>query len=531
MYHAGMAVTNEQGLSVADHEDRAPAVPGVRDARLPLLVLLVLASLAGAGVLAVSIRAGPGVTPDSVSYLAAAVSLRDGAELRGPDGEPFVAFPPLLPALLSPAAEGRAGAVDAARVVNAASYGLIVFLTGWLVLRLTGSGVYAVLAATAAALSRPVVDSALHVWSESLFTALCMATLMALAKGWRRQSRTWYVVAGALAGLAAIARYVGLTLAPVVVAAVVFDRRRRQGGPALAVLVAAEATVPLLLWMARNLAVSGTLTGERYPSADALSTVLFDTSLVLARWAVPAVTGDRVRVGLALLGAALLLAGVWQAAWHPRSADWRRPAALIAGFCLLYLGYLVAAATLTALDPIDDRLISPVVPPLVVLAFVALAAVGGHAARRRGALAAAVLVVAAVWPALLGYQSLELLRRIDAHGIGGYEAARWRGSPLLAELRRAPPDGTLYSNDPFAVWYWTGREARLSPRRHPYRSPGVSVDDLAGLRAGLTTGGPAHLVWFEGVPRDFLLSLDELQANLDLEPTLRAPVGAVYRIE
>jgi hypothetical protein len=525
MYHAGMAVTNERGLSAADHTDRAPASPGARDAGLPLLVLLVLASVAGVGVLVVSIRFGPGVTPDSVSYLAAAVSLRDGAGLRGPDGEPFVAFPPLLPALLSPVAQSRAGAVDAARVVNAASYGLIVFLTGWLVLRLTGSGVYGALAAVAAAVSRPVVDSALHIWSESLFTALCMATLVAAVEGGRRQRRAWYVAAGALAGLAAMTRYVGLTLAPVVVAAVVLDRRR-SSGPALAVVVAVEATVPALLWMGRNLAQSGTLAGERYPSAEMLPAVLFDTSLALARWAVPVATGDRVRVGLALLGAALLLAGAWRSARCPRSADWRRPAALIAGFCLLYLGYLIAAATLTALDPIDDRLIAPLVPPLVVLLFVALAAVAG----RLRAPAAAVVVVAAVWLALLGRESRELLRRIDAHGISGYEATRWRGSPLLAELRQATPDGTLYSNDPFAVWYWTGHEARLSPRRHPYRSPGARVDDLTNLRAG-AAAGPVYLVWFEGVPRDFLLSLAELQANLDMEPTLRAPDGAVYRSE
>jgi hypothetical protein len=131
---------------------------------------------------------------------------------------------------------------------------------------------------------------------------------------------------------------------------------------------------------------------------------------------------------------------------------------------------------------------------------------------------------------LLARDSAALVRRIEERGIGGYEAARWRESPLLAELRRTAPIGEVYSNDPFAIWYWTGREAGLSPRRYPYRSPQSRVDDLAGLREVVAAGGPVYLIWFDGVPRDFLLSVDELRATLEIEPVLRAPDGAVYRI-
>ena len=500
-----------------------------RAARPALAALLLLAVATAVGAFLMTARHGPGVTPDSVTYLAAAAGLRDGDGLRGADGGAYVAFPPLLPALLALVSGGRQSAVDVSRGLNAAAYGVTVFLTGLLVLRCTGSGAYGTLAGAAVAVSRPMLLDAIHIWSEPLFVALSMAALFLAAEGVRRQSTPQILAAGALAGLAAMTRYAGLALAPVVVAAAIAGRRRGRRALLPAVVVATEAMLPPALWIARNLAVSGTATGTRYPSAEALPDVAHDTALALSRWAVPLAVGDRPRL-LATVGTlAALAAGAW---WASRraDADWRRPAALITGFSVLYLAYLVAAATWTALDPIDERLISPLVPPLVVLAFVGLAAAAHTWGVFLGPRAAAAgLMAAVVWVALLGRDSLVLVRRTEERGIGGYEAARWRESPLLAALREEAPGGTLYSNDPFAVWYWTGREAQLSPRDYPYRSPETRVDDLPGLRSALAEG-PVYLVWFEGVPRDFLLSFAMLEAILEVEPRLRTLDGAVYRI-
>jgi hypothetical protein len=88
----------------------------------------------------------------------------------------------------------------------------------------------------------------------------------------------------------------------------------------------------------------------------------------------------------------------------------------------------------------------------------------------------------------------------------------------------------LYSNDPFAITYHTDREARLSPRRHPYRSPHATVDDIADLHAVLASGEEAYLVWFDAVPRDFLLNPTELAMILELQPVARFDDGAVYRL-
>jgi len=200
-------------------------------------------------------------------------------------------------------------------------------------------------------------------------------------------------------------------------------------------------------------------------------------------------------------------------------------------YCALYVGYLVAASSLTALDPIDERLISPLVPALVVLVFVGLGVLAVRARhKRRTWVVWLVFAAGALWVAMLAHDSSDLVRRLDGNGVGGYEAARWQESRLLILLRRQGPSGVLVSNDPYAIRYWTGREARLSPRRHPYRSPASRVDDLGDMRRSLTRGDELYLVWFDGVPRDFLLGLDELVSALRLEPLLQTADGAVYRI-
>ena len=92
--------------------------------------LAVLSLLAGTAVLAATMRYGPGVSPDSAMYVAAARSLLDGAGFVGYDGLPVAFWPPLYPAVL--AAFGALGpdVVAVARWLGALVFGLVVFFSG-----------------------------------------------------------------------------------------------------------------------------------------------------------------------------------------------------------------------------------------------------------------------------------------------------------------------------------------------------------------------------------------------------------------
>jgi hypothetical protein len=505
---------------------RRRAAPDDRSVRAALLVVGVAASTL---IFALSRWAGPGVTPDSVAYLAAAESLAGGEGFRGADGGAYAAYPPLLPFVLALLSAGPADAETAARLLNAVCFGATAFLAGWAVWQSSGSPMGALVTAIAVTFLRPGVDAALHVWSEPVFTTLAM---LALALALRRVARPgderalW--LACAAAGLAALTRYIGVLVVLAVAVTPLLDRTPHRRAALRGLGAGGVALAPLALWCLYNLARTGTFAGERYPSGDTLRDVVHATAMALARpLAPPVLSGSVAALALVALAAALVGAALWRAfvAGDPRVERAARRLAPLALFTALYLAYLVAASARTALDPIDDRLIAPVLPPLiVVLVGLATAAVRGGIART--ALVAALLL----WLIAPAAATARYLERVGSDGIGGYGAARWRDSALLAALRDVPDDAILYSNDPFAVRYWTGRAARLSPRRHPYRSPGTPVDDLPALREALASGREVRLVWFEGVPRDFLAGLAELAPAIGLQPMFEATGGTVYRI-
>lgn len=497
-----------------------------------LLLASALPALAGMLlVLTITARSGPGVTPDSVAYLSAARSLLDGEGFRAPDGEPYVSFPPLFPALIAAASLGVFDLTAAATALVAVSFGVTILVTGWTAGRTTGSSIAALIAALAVLLSTPVLDAALHIWSELPFMAFTMLCLGALALPNTRSPGRSSATATIAAALATLTRYIGVTLTLTHVLTVLTRpgtaKVARLRGAAMALL----GLIPLLLWLVRNQLVSGTPTGERYPAVVSFDENARAAIESLLGWLVPIDAPMRFRALLVLLLVVALLAILL-----PSIRDASRARRLLwtclpfAGFCTLYLIYLILAASITALDPIDNRLIAPLLPAAIVLTITLIAVAATSSERWRTAGQIGALALLCLWLVASAPNTVRLVQRATSDGIAGYADSTWQRSQTLAYLQAQLPSAVIYSNDPFAITYHTDRQARLSPRTHPYRSPNATVDDITDLRAALASGDDVYLVWFDAVPRDFLLSPAELAMILEVEPVARFDDGAVYRL-
>ena len=331
-----------------------------------LAALLVLMSTAPHGI---------ALSPDSVGYISVARSLTAGMGLTMYDSSPLTVQPPLYPAILS-LTESLFGLdpVDGARIINAGVFGLIVYFSGLLFLRYFASLSFVVIGLVAVLLSPVLFRISIYAWTEPIFILLSLLFLLQLDGYLRRKSATNLLLLAIVTGLACLTRYIGIAFTVTGAAAILLLQRRDTRSKLLhLMLFGTISVVPLGAWAVRNYLHANTLIGDRDPSRITFYQNLYYALIKCINWFFPVdYLADNLKStrGHLLLGAAAgYLAG---AAWPPRNA-WAEsktaygriaPVMLFTG---VYVACLVVTSTLTAHEGINDRYLSPVYLPAVLI--------------------------------------------------------------------------------------------------------------------------------------------------------------------
>ncbi|MBM3314347.1 hypothetical protein FJY71_00700, partial [candidate division WOR-3 bacterium] len=331
---------------------------------LPAGPVLAVAGMSIAGILLVLLgtsKYGPGLWPDGTNLLWSAKSLIAGSGFLSASGQPMTAWPPLFPALA--ALPGLAGIEPwpAVRFLNAAAFGLTVFLSGLVFLRLLSHRSLALAGTAAVFLSHPLAAVSVMAWPETVFYLLILVFIVSLG----RMLATWSPWSLALTALVTaagtMAHYSGISMVLAGIAGVVVLGRaqppRRRAGFAAA--LAASGLVPLFIWLARNVRLTGSLAGQRVP----ITRVNFLEGLLTAlrEWFFPpgltkwlGVVGLIVAAGLVLLFAVV--------AWRATRATRAGPA-LVLRAGVVWLGcfalVLLVPEPPMNFDPIPDRVLVP----------------------------------------------------------------------------------------------------------------------------------------------------------------------------
>ena len=417
---------------------------------------------------------GPGLTPDSASFLSTAQSLFAGAGFV-----PFFGIysyrPPFYPLILAATGFLQDDMIAAAGMLNAVAFGLSVFVAAAWLRRRHVSAALAAWAGLALALS-PVAGVAAYVLAESLFVLFVLAALYFLDRFLVTGLRRALLVSAGFAALCCLTRYAG---ASVIVCATALIAARGEWRPTerfrAAALYLVVGTVPTALWLLRNLLVVDTLLGDRshYQHFPALAVFHMVVETTLGATVGPSVLEwiERfsARLGVAAGAATKLvcLLALCALVAFPL-ARWRQAAlgasAVLAGFVGCYLALLAAAAVWAGLDA-EPRFAAPLVAPILLLCTLALHASvsrrGGSGLRRgprwrRWLLAGAMATALSLWLAQWVAPNVAEVRQWRAHGGDGYGARRWAESATMASLRSGASDGVVLSNDPFAVFLLAG---------------------------------------------------------------------------
>lgn len=299
---------------------------------------VVLAELTAAIVL-FQTRHGPGISYDSEHYLRTGVLIARGHGL--PEGWASTAWPPGFPSLLAVGDWLGLSGETSARLLCAVSAGLVVWLVWWRLQRTCRRTV--ALAATAfVAVSPSLLDVSTMVWSEAPFIAVTLGFLV-LLDGPHTDRRLAAMVG--LVWAAFLLRYAGLTLIPTGFAVIALRREWRQ-----AVRFAALASLVPAFWMWGNYRLDGTLMGYRNPSTRGVSSVLQTTGETVGGW----VFVPHAAIGAVI--AALFVVAVWRRRWSAHAV-----------FVTVFVVYSVASQLRYELDPLTNRLLSPIFPSLVIV--------------------------------------------------------------------------------------------------------------------------------------------------------------------
>ena len=456
------------------------------DSRLTLLI-------AGTAVLGVALVLAREATygvwlpgRDSLQYIAAARNLLAGQGFLGYEGAAFTTWPPGYPLLLAAASLGVFEPVKVAGPLNAALFGLTIFVTGHYLHGRLRVRPLAAWAGLAIALAAPLASVATTVLSEPAFILLAVLALVRtddyLAEG-RTASLAW---AALFAALAWQMRYVGAVVPVAVGLALLLQpgatRWQRARRASFVWLAAALLMAP---WMARNYLAFGGLApytleetvkilvrghpahGRPYP----LDEILTGIGSGFGSWASfgPSPFGWPSLALLAVAAVALVWAGsrFVRGPRMPRaSCDWRT-FSVWGGFALAYLALLVVAiADGNTTVGMVERFLAPVyVPCLVVVVFMVDRLLGPDRRRKRsggdgvlsglgrfgrvGTSLPGVVVAAglALWLAANADRSLsEILRANRGEMDLLYSGPRWAESGTLRYIRDNPIDGRVYSN-------------------------------------------------------------------------------------
>ncbi len=439
--------------------------------------IVILGLLAATGIFLV-LRATPeGLTlsDDSIAYIAGARSMLAGQGYREAwlaSNGPVTHFPPAFSSVLAFIGLFGLDPLRGARFVNASLFGLNVALLGILGWRMTKS------------LSAGLVLAALFLLNDSLLRVHAMAMseplfiFLGLLSFWifdlyveRDAHWLWLVLCGAFVGMAYLTRYAGLALAGTFVLALMILHDTWRKRLASAGIFLAGVLPWMAGWAIHNELVGGNATNRMlvwHPvTASNFDTALSSISTFLmpvSAWRPGLIRSPALVVvaTVVILGAVLIWIAIKARDQYSKPAATmdRQAIAFTNGlYVFCYLAAIFASMSFfDASTKFKLRILAPVFVSLLIL----LVIFGMWLWQRRREL---VIVGAALifGMSAAGQQAtiFELMK-----GGQGYASFQWYDSKAIAFLRTLPPDVHIYTNEPGAVYLYTGRGTYVLPDRY-----------------------------------------------------------------
>jgi 4-amino-4-deoxy-L-arabinose transferase-like glycosyltransferase len=510
--------------------------------KLKLLLFLICGLTGGILVIISASKYGPAISTDSVAYIYSAKSLLagEGFVYFGYQSA-FIQWPPLYPSLLALFIALGIEGWSAALYINAVVFSGIIFLTGlWLFKNSRSYGI-ALLGSIFVLFSIPVFHVSKYVWSEPLFILLILLFIIHIGEYLKNQKTLNFYLAAIFCSLAFLTRYSGAIV--VVTGCVVLLLKRNEwfGKIKEIIIFGLISSTPWLLWVMRNYIVSSTLMGARTSSIYTLRQNINLALKTISSWfipgsvlqkflsygIVPALIVAMMILGIALYIVPLLAEGI------KKITDLREtfiPVAAPLGIIVFYIPYLVISASSIAFDTIDNRLMAPVFVPLVLTLLYILGLIfnimDDNNKKRIN-----IYILMGILSILLIYPAVKVIGNIQQsmeEGAGVFSTNRWHNSELINYIKENPLNGTIYSNNPDAIYAISGLTAMYTPKKD---SLTLYEYGFEKFKNSLASNSNSYIVWFNGNNPSTIYNIEELGHHFKIEIVKQLADGNIYIIK
>ena len=448
--------------------------------RAAMFVALLLISAIGVILVLQATPEGAGLSDDSIAYIAGARSMLAGQGYREAwlaSNGPVTHFPPAFPSILTFFGLLGIDPLHAARFVNALLFGLNAALLGILAWRMTPSLTAGPVLAGLFVLCGDLLQVHAVAMSEPLFIFLSLLSFWMFDLYFERNYHIWLGACATFVGMAYLTRYSGLALlATFVVALFILHKTWRQRLVTSAMFIA--GTLPWVLgWTIRNRLVADNATNRTFVwhpiTADNLRVGLrtvADAFFPVEAWRKAAIKSPIIieTMIFLILGAVL----IWLAVktWNyltkrqPLSPDPSSPAREVISYTTgLYLfAYLASIISSMLMFDAATKFKLRILAPTFVSLLILLVYLGVWLRNRNRPL---VVVLTLVFMAFSAYKQVNTIRDWSRGG-EGYASFKWYDSKAMAFLRTLPANIHIYTDEPAAVYLYTGRGNYVLPDRY-----------------------------------------------------------------
>ncbi len=441
-----------------------------------ILLLMLMLSILGAALVFYATAWGTWAFSDSAAYLSCARNFNAGLgiSMTRADGliTPFTLFPPGYAFLLSRIVLLAGDFILAARIINAVSFGALIFTITWGSLVLSENMLIA-LASGLLVLAAPVMlENFTGLMSEAVFLFLFYGSFFFTQLSIQKQKKHWFMLAMLFSALAPLVRYIGVMLCalnPLIL--LVFSKSAWKEKMRKAVLFGSFTSLPIAIWFMESKRTAHTFGGRSiiFPAevGQKLLTFLKNAFGILRTW-IPYMgyrvniipDGSKVGIVLGALSAILALDLFFYLKKRKTTSmgilpRWMFSATL---YIVVYLMVLAFSCVFASVPPIlNSRLFSPLWPALVLLCIC-----GGAFLIEQFAIPwkkpATILMMVGLLLPLRFYALRTLADARDVHENGyGFTSRAIQTSGFLQAVEGLPYDTPMIANTPALVLFYINR--------------------------------------------------------------------------